>query len=282
MSDTLVERIVDQYASSSGSRLYRHVMGDGSDHMHYGLYLDNGTQMRDALIASCQRLFDMATTHIKQKEIHKILDLGAGAGGPAKCLLAWTGAHITCVDLSEESLQALEAWALTVALSGRLKTFRGSFQSLPEVWTQSFDLIWSQEALCHATNRLDVFREAKRALRSSGAFVFSDILLADNAPPPQVEAFTSVNAVTHLGTHAEYLKDLQLAGFTQIQTEDWTPHLPMNFKMMLAQIRRLRSTLLMEGVSLEKVDRFASAIEGRLQWQNGKVLQWRAYLCGAK
>lgn len=256
-------------------------MGDGGDHIHYGLYSDSMTRMPEALMASCRRLLDLALARIDRASLKDILDLGAGAGGPAKCLLSWTDARMTCVDLGEPPLKDLERWAEAARLSSRLRTWKGSFSDLPPDWTKGFDLVWSQDALCHATDRLAAFSEARRVLRPGGAFVFSDILLAEDAPQEQARAFTAVNAVQNLGTHQAYSSELRMAGFSDIRREDWTSHLPMNFLRMRQQIDRLRPQMLREGVSVETVDRFADALDRRLRWPPGSVLHWGAYLCMA-
>lgn len=271
-------RILDQYASPAGRSLYRHVMGDGGDHIHYGLYRDSGTPMPEALAASSRRLLEMASTLIDRASLKEILDLGAGAGGPAKCLLSWTDARMTCVDLGGPPLEDLERWAEAAALSSRLRTWKGSFSALPPAWTAGFDLVWSQDALCHAADRGAVFSEARRVLRPGGALVFSDILLAEDAPQEHARAFTAVNAVQNLGTPQAYSRELLQAGFIDLRWEDWTSHLPMNFRRMLQQIERRRLLMLREGVSMEVLDRFADALEQRLRWPAGAVLHWRACL----
>jgi sarcosine/dimethylglycine N-methyltransferase len=274
-------RILDQYSTPAARSLYRHVMGDGGDHIHYGLYADGGTPMPEALAASSRRLLDMALSRIDRASLKEILDLGAGAGGPAKCLLSWTGAGITCVDLGEPALRDLERWAAAAEMSSRLRTWNGSFSGLPPAWTGGFDLAWSQDALCHAADRAAVFSEARRVLRPGGALVFSDILLAEDAPQEHARAFTAVNAVQNLGTAQAYSRDLRHAGFTDIRVEDWSSHLPTNFLRMRRQIDIRRRPMLEEGVSAETLDRFAEALEVRLRWPVGAVLQWRAYLCVA-
>lgn len=273
------ERILEQYASPAGRSLYRHVMGDGSDHIHYGLYAGPGTPMREALPASCRRLLELALAHGDGTAPERILDLGAGAGGPAKCLAAWTRASLTCVDLCDAPLRDLDAWAESEGVASRLRTWRGSFAALPADWAGAYDLAWSQDALCHAPDRPAVFAEARRVLRPGGTFAFTDILLAEDAPEAEAAAFTAVNAVQHLGTPSGYLRELREAGFGPVATEDWTAHLPANFRRMRDQIDRFREAMLAEGVPAGNLDRFAEALDRRLRWAPGSVLTWRAFAC---
>lgn len=275
-------RIQNQYVSPAGRSLYRHVMGDGSDHIHYGLYAHPKTSMIEALTGSSKRLLELALTRINRVDLKDILDLGAGAGGPAKCLLEWTNATLTCVDIGEQPMKDLESWAIQENLSSRLRTFIGSFEDLPPHWNSRFELVWSQDALCHASNRALVFSEVRRMLRTGGVFVFSDIFIAQNASQEHAKPFTSVNVVQNLGTPQEYVHGLHQAGFTDIYCEDWTSHLPANFLRMRQQIDRLRSEMLRDGVLEEQVDTFAESLEQRLRWPTGAVLNWRAYLCSVK
>ena len=39
-----------------------------------------------------------------------------------------------------------------------------------------FDLVWSQEALCHAANRVLVMSEVERVLKPGGTLLFSDVM----------------------------------------------------------------------------------------------------------
>lgn len=53
----------------------------------------------------------------------------------------------------------------------------GNFNmGLPAEWTTSFDLVWSQEAFCHAKSQINLLKEIKRVLKPGGAAVFTDIM----------------------------------------------------------------------------------------------------------
>jgi SAM-dependent methyltransferase len=276
--NTQKEKILKQYSSSSGSAFYRCVMGAGSDHIHYGLYKNENSKMIEALEASCARLLELAKERIEINDSTEILDLGAGAGGPAKYVLAKTPAKVCCLDIGLDPLLKLEGWAKENNLSSRLSTSQCSFENLNRDWHLKFDLIWSQDALCHSANRAKVFSEVKRVLKPNGIFVFSDILLSENAPEEYAKAFTSVNAVQHLGTKQEYLNDLKVAGLKIVVCEDWSQKLEQNFRSMLEQLNTNKEEMLKAGVEPELIKDFSEALRNRLTWKSGTVLNWHAFV----
>lgn len=278
MKSSIHQKINEQYSSSAGSLFYRYVMGDGSDHIHYGLYKEQNTRMLEAVQASTQRILDIAQGQL-DSEVKNIIDLGAGAGGATKCLLEWTKANICSVDIGSASLNTLDKWAKQQNLEHRLKTIHNSFQELPKNLEKQFDIVWSQDALCHSTNRLDVFKEAKRVLNPKGVFVFSDIFLAENLPKEKAEAFTKVNVIQNLSTIQEYSQTLKLAGFSEVKFEDWSSHFPMNFKRMHQQIEKYHQEMLEQGVPKGLIEGFKKALENRLTWEVGEVLCWGVFSC---
>ncbi len=271
--------IREQYSETAGTAFYRSVMGDGAPVIHYGIYASPFTTMREATEAATRQLLRNALARIDGRGINAIVDLGAGPGGSAHLLARELGAKVACVDLCEHHHRENSAMAHELGLAHLIQTWMGSFESLPEAWSQSFDLAWSQEALCHAQDKCAAFREARRVLREGGVFAFSDILLSASSPTKEAEAFRQVNAVTQWSTAAEHIRDLTAAGFGEITHIDWTEHLHENFVRMKWQIQQHREQLISEGVASDLLDRFSDSLTKRIEWVPGSVLEWGAFLC---
>jgi sarcosine/dimethylglycine N-methyltransferase len=271
--------IREQYASESGAAFYRSVMGDGAPVIHYGIYDTPATPMREATENATRRLLDIALRRRGGVMPAEIIDLGSGPGGSAHLLARETCATVTCVDLCEAHHLENETLARTFGLGERIRTWTGSFERLPEEWNCRFDLAWSQEALCHSQDKTAALCEALRVLRPGGILVFSDILLAENAPAEEAEVFSKVNAVTRWSTASEHLRHLADAGFEEVVHHDWTPHLTENFRRMRDRIIRDRDALLDSGVSPDLLDRFACSLDQRIAWQPGSVLVWGVFAC---
>lgn len=270
-----------QYSLESGTPFYRQVMGDGSPVIHYGIYESPEISMRQATENSSQCLLDIAIRHLSSSKLGQIVDLGSGPGGSAHLLAQKTQATVTCVDLCEHHHQENLAIAASLGIAEQVRTWTGSFESLPNDWSKRFDLAWSQEAFCHAADKPAAFHEAHRVLRNDGILVFSDILLAEDAPSEASEVYSRVNAVARWTTVNQHILDLTVAGFSEVTFHDWTPYLAENFNRMLLQIQTHRAALQEAGVPNDMLDRFAESLGERLRWSPGKVLRWGAFSCRA-
>lgn len=271
--------VQEQYSSASGVPFYRRVMGDGAPVIHYGIYDAPATTMREATKNATCRLLDIALQRLGGNPPLEIIDLGSGPGGSAHLLARETGATVTCVDLCDHHNLENEAIARSLELAERIRTWTGSFEQLPAEWNGRFDLAWSQEALCHSRDKPAALREARRVLRPGGVLVFTDILLAENAPAGEARVFSEVNAVAEWTTAAGCRHDLEMAGFAEIIHHDWTPHLNGNFHMMRRQITSHRDSLLADGASPDLLERFAASLDQRISWSPGEVLEWGAFCC---
>ncbi len=268
-----------QYAPESGTPFYRQVMGDGSPVIHYGIYDSPETSMRQATENTSKKLLEIARQCLSFTKPTRIIDLGSGPGGTAHFLAQETQANVTCVDLCEHHHRENMGIAASLGLAGRIETWTGSFEVLPDDWSGKFDLAWSQEAFCHAADKPAAFQEARRVLRCGGVLVFSDILLAENTPDEASEVYSRVNAVARWTTVKQHIEDLTKAGFREITFHDWTPYLAENFQRMLEQIETHRESLRDAGVPNEMLERFADSLEQRLRWSPGTVLRWGAFSC---
>jgi SAM-dependent methyltransferase len=106
-----------------------------------------------------------------------VLEVGSGSGGPAVYLAAHRDCRVTGVDVNEHGVRNAMDLAAARGLSerARFETVDAS-QPLP-FSNESFDVIISNDAMCHIANRAAVLRDWYRLLRPGGRALFTDAMV---------------------------------------------------------------------------------------------------------
>ena len=124
----------------------------------------------ETLFESLQRHESYLALKMKVKSGDKILDLGCGVGGPLRRIAYLTGAHITGITISQyqiqrakqigEYIQIIVVYSFEIHYSGvpaNCQFIQGDFMELP-FEDNSFDHIYTIEAVCHAPNKVHMIR----------------------------------------------------------------------------------------------------------------------------
>jgi len=165
----------DYYDSADGDAFYAAVWG-GED-IHVGLYERDD---EDIAAASARTVRHLASRLQTLKPGAGVLDLGAGYGGAARHLAREHGAHVTCLNLSDTENARNRTLTQEQGLADRIEIVHGAFEEIPFP-DQSFDILWSQDAILHSGDRSRVLDEAARVLKRGGEFIFTDPMQADDA-----------------------------------------------------------------------------------------------------
>ena len=275
-----VQRVRRQYEERNGALFYKTVMGDGGFDIHFGLYESSDDRMLDACRRSTETLSQLVTGQINFSKSTRLLDLGSGNGGPAHQLVSELGLTVSCVNLCEEQNRTNLDRATELGIENNIEIHQRSFETLPAGWTSAYDIVWSQESLCHAAGKQQVLAECHRVLRDGGVFAFSDIMLSDSADLERAQSFTDRNAVVRLASPRHYERWLAAARFEILHQVDWSAHLATNFDRMVRQICTHRQELVREGVQPEYLDTFARSLEERIQRAHDGVFCWGGFVCG--
>lgn len=203
-----VERTESYYDSTEADRFYQSVWG-GED-IHIGLYRDGDTIAE----ASRRTVETMADRLIGAGEGTRILDLGSGYGGSARYLADRFGCHVTCLNLSETQNDRNRQLTDEAGLSGRVRIVHGNFEDIPEP-DDSYDVVWSQDAILHSGNRTKVLDEVRRVLVCGGQFVFTDPMQSDDCPEGVLQPILDRIQLSSLASFAFYRAELGKRGFRE-------------------------------------------------------------------
>jgi ubiquinone/menaquinone biosynthesis C-methylase UbiE len=175
----LVDITRDYYDSADADNFYFTIWG-GED-IHVGIY-DEGMSISEASQRTVRTMAEMVSDIQADT---KVLDLGAGYGGAARFLAKTFGCQVVAQNLSEVENARNREMNQAQGLSDHIEVVGGNMEQLP-FEDQSFDLVWSEDAILHVGDKEQVFAEVDRVLKPGGEFIFTDPMQADQVDDPSV------------------------------------------------------------------------------------------------
>jgi SAM-dependent methyltransferase len=110
-----------------------------------------------------------------------VLDVGCGIGGPARFLAAAHGCRVAGVDLSESFVEAARYLTERTGQTGQVSFQTANALELP-FDSASFDAVFLQHVAMNISDRMRLYREARRVLKQGGRFAVFDVLSNGGEP----------------------------------------------------------------------------------------------------
>lgn len=152
-----------------------------------------------------------------------VLEVGSGVGGPAVTIAAHCGAHVTGVDLVEQRVGYAREHADVRGLSHLTDFLTGDAARLP-FEDESFDAVYSIQAICHTPDKARVHAEAARVLKPGGVYLGNDWFQAEGLTAEwqerYVEPVCQGTALPGLSTPDALRMDLTTAGLVVEELHD--------------------------------------------------------------
>lgn len=191
--------------------------------VHFG-YTDETTRSHtDALKNMNRVLADRAGV----KAGDRVLDAGCGVGGSSMWLAEERDAEVVGITAVASQRDMANRYAARRGLADRVRFEQADYAatSFPD---ESFDVVWSLEALCHAPSKAAFYREAARLLRPGGRVIVAEFLRSGR-PLGEVEErllheWLDGWAIADIDSADEHRAHLAAAGFTGTRIDDVTAH----------------------------------------------------------
>lgn len=267
------ERAETYYDSSDADAFYRLIWG-GED-IHVGIY--EGEPPPSIAEASRETVRRMAAIVRDLQPRTKVIDLGAGFGGPMRYLAAKYDAQCSCLNISSAQNGYNERRNQEEGLVDRIRVIHGSYEDIPET-SKSFDLVWSQDAILHSGNRSLVLAEAVRVLKPHGQMIFTDIMQSDSCPNNVLEPIYARLQLQSMASPSFYKSNLEQLGMSQISFIDLSNHMRTHYERVAAELRE-RYTRVTQAFSREYAD---NTLQGLDHWIRGAAdghLAWGIFHC---
>lgn len=261
-----VDTAREYYNSDDADNFYFTVWG-GED-IHVGLYQDAHEPIFDA----SRRTVDRMASKVSLGPDTKVLDIGAGYGGAARHLARTYGCKVVALNLSEVENERDRQMNEEQGLSHLIEVVDGAFEDLPYP-TDSFDVVWSQDAMLHSGDRERVLEEVARVIKPGGEFVFTDPMAADDCPPGVLEPILDRIHLETMGSPSFYRRSAKQLGWTELEFDDNSTQLPTHYGRVLLELES-REDEVSKVVSNDYIERMKKGLghwveggnKGRLAW----------------
>jgi ubiquinone/menaquinone biosynthesis C-methylase UbiE len=149
-----------------------------------------------------------------------VLDVGAGAGGPARLLTAERRARVTGVDLTATYVELARALS---ARSGIEVDFRQANALELPFAAGGFDVVWTQHTAMNIADRPRLYGEIRRVLKPGGRLALHDIFAGPKGGPLHLPVPWADAADESFLVAPEALRRLlHDLGFTELAWQDRT------------------------------------------------------------
>lgn len=151
----------------------------------------------------------------------RILDIGAGIGGPARWIALHFGCHVTGVDLTPAFCAAAAALTAATGMGDRVRFLQGDATDLP-LPDDAFDRAYSQNVIMNIADKPAFYGSARRVLRPGGVLALSNICAGPAGMPHYPTPWAATAATSFLATPAETRRDLTDAGLEIVSFRETT------------------------------------------------------------
>jgi SAM-dependent methyltransferase len=146
----------------------------------------------------------------------RVLDVGAGIGGPSRALARHFCADVTALDPTPRFCRLASALNERCGLGDRVAVVQGDGRTLP-FGDQSFDLAWTQAVWQSVEHKESLCAEIHRVLRPGGRLAVFEVIAEGSAPLHYPVPWADGPAESFVITREHWLAILADGGFEPLE-----------------------------------------------------------------
>ncbi len=228
--DVGIENVNEVY-DGPGGILWELLMGE---EIHVG-----GTAETDIL---AEKAGINAQTHV--------LDVCSALGGPARYLAQKFGCTVSGLDATQRMHEEAIKRTAAAGLSDKIDYKLGNALDMP-YRSNSFDVVWGQDAWCYITDKKRLIEECARVTRPGGLVAFTDWLQTGPMDKEEWQPLLSFMVFPYLETLDGYADLAQSAGLTIVEKEDLSPEYAQYIQSYLDMVQNQYKDVIIENYGQE-------------------------------
>jgi ubiquinone/menaquinone biosynthesis C-methylase UbiE len=258
----------DYYNSSDADNFYYHVWG-GED-IHIGLYQNIH---QPAISKASKKTIEKMLSYCHLLEGSKIMDLGSGYGGSARYIAKKIHCKIDCLNISEEQNNRNKIKTQNEGLSSFITVIDGSFENIPTS-PNSYDLVWSQDAILHSSNKPNVFEEVSRILKKNGQFIFTDPMQKQGVSSQHIQPVLDRIHLDSMGSFELYEELAKKNDLIIEHKVDLSENLLFHYSSVLHELQSRYNELILKSISKEYIDTMIIGLNHWIDASKKSLLSW--------
>lgn len=198
--------------------------------LHYGIWDESTKNFNESLKNTNKTLLKLASI----SESDRVLDAGCGVGGAAFFINETTKAKVVGISLSNKQLSLANEQAKERGLKGKVEFYNMDFTNT-NFESESFDVVWACESVCHAANKADFIKEAYRLLKKGGKLIMSDFFIVDENQIDKnrwIDKWKATWAVPDFVTASFFKDELENKGFSTATVYNYTSNIKRSARRM--------------------------------------------------
>lgn len=271
MTDVSIDADREAYRAFYDTQVSGLLSGIWGGSLHLGLFAAPGESLGHAQF----RLKDYMARAAGLRPEQHIIEAGCGVGATAIYLAQTYGVKVRATNISQVQLDEGAERVRAAGLSDVISLAFADYHDLREP-SSTYDCWWSQEALLYATDRKQVFSEARRVVKRGGRIVFTDLTMSERLAAAEREAFMADIRAPHLWPVEHYDRLLADMNFRVLERQDFSSHVAWTFAAVARNLEQLRSTFA-SLIGEETVRGTEFRIARQLEMARGGHLGWCFY-----
>jgi len=218
--------------------------------VHFGYY-DHEVKSHSEALLNLNKVMALKGG-VKDGDI--ILDAGCGRGGSSLWLAENYKVHVTGITLVPHQVEKAQKAARKSQLDSRI-SFSEQDYSNTNFKDNTFSLIWACESMCHASEKLNFYKEAFRLLKPGGRLICADYFRAKRPLLPQGEKllhdWLDGWSIKDIDEASEHQRHAENCGFTEFEIENITEYTKPSLKHLHSMASKLWSLgIFLKGIGL--------------------------------